>query len=296
MAKHEHGGVVKRTREALISTLLLSLPLALLAQTDDALRVSDATLLAFNKALGESTVPRERVERMMKLVWVDKPPGELLRFAQAMLEIEARTAPDAVAAAYLSGDLAVRREAIALMQRHWAELTTGSNPTWNSFLVEALVDPDPQIHRTAARIAATNKIERIANAAIDAAIADPKLKTAALAAIAAAGDTTGVRWTIEQLIDKELAVRAAAQYTIYRLGSSCLPLLRARLQESDPAAQRMALEGLLLVATPDDRPALLRWLEKPTDAALVERVTKAVAALETGRLRPPPPAPPVLLP
>lgn len=270
-------------------SVLLLLTFAALLPSATAQSVSDSTLLEFSKRMQGLELGAPRVDQLIRIAWYERPGGELQAFTAAQLENDCVSSPGSLLREFKSGPLDVRRQAIGLMSRRWQQLTKGSDPALIDLVGQALTDPDPVIHRTAATIAATNVMEGIANQAIDAAIADPELTVAALRAIALANDETGARWSIRQLQSADPRVRQTALYTVARLVRVTLPMLRVQLASPQPDERKSALEGLLLVATREDIPQLMRWLEAPDDPAQIDTVTKAVATLEAGRYAPKPP-------
>ncbi len=276
-----------RLRALFVTPLMLVSTLAVA----EAPPISDKTAVEFNRRMQGVGSGAARVDKLIQIVWYERPGGELQAYAEADLEAECISGVGSLIREFKNGPLPVRRLAISLMQRRWQPLTRGSDPALIDLVGQSLSDPDPVIHRTAATIAATNVMEGIANQAIDAAIADPELTVAALRAIALANDESGARWSIRQLQSTDVRVRLSALATVARLARVTLPMLRVQLESSDINERRSALDGLLLVATRADIPLLTRWLETSEDPSRVESVTKAIAQLQSGRYAPLPPPP-----
>ncbi len=256
-----------------------------------------ATQEAFRALLVGVQNPTQRAERLAQVALVERPGGELQQMVDAALNEEILEAKGALRRIFVSGDETARVEVMQLYSRHWRDaLGIGFEPAFVDTVRRGLEDPSAKVRRATISFTAANHVPRIANFLIDAAEADPSLTLGALLSIEQSRDPIGARWVVGKIGDRDPAIHDAALLATSPMGRRAAFLLRPMAEGSDPRLRRAGIEGLLVVAEPDDRTFLATWLERDTGAPpeLRERVTRAVAELEIGTYKPALPPRPAL--
>ncbi len=256
-----------------------------------------ATQEAFRARLVGVSGPNQRGERIAEIALVERPGGELQQMVDAALDQEIREAQGALRRIFLTGDETARVGVIQLYARHWRYVFgVGFDPAFIDTVRRGLADPSAKVRRATITFTAENHLPRIANFVIDAAEADPTLTLGALLSIEQSRDPIGARWVVGNIADPDPAIRDAARLACVPMERRAAFLLRVMADSPDAKVRRAGIEGLLAVATSDDRDFLASWLEKDTAAPLTLRdaVLSALAQLEIGTYRPTlPPRPPL---
>ena len=256
-----------------------------------------ATQEAFRARLEGVSGPTQRAERLAEVALVERPGGELQQMVDTALDEEILEAKGALRRIFLTGDETARVRVMQLYGSHWRdELGVGFEPVFVDTLRRGLEDPSPRVRRAAIAFTATNHLPRIANFLIDAAEADPDLTLGALLSIEQSRDPIGARWVTGKIGDRNPAIHDAALLATSAMGRRAAFHLRTMVESPDAKTRYAGVEGLLVVAEPDDRSFLAAWLERDTaaPAALREQVVRAVAELEIGTYKPDLPPRPAL--
>ncbi|MCU0222962.1 MAG: hypothetical protein MUF27_02610 [Acidobacteria bacterium] len=255
------------------------------------------TYEAFRTRLEGVSGPTQRAERLAEVALVERPGGELQQMVDAALDEEILEAKGALRRIFLTGDETARVEVMELFSRHWRNtLGIGFEPAFVDSVRRGLEDPSPKVRQATIAFTAANHLPRMANFLIDAAEADPSLTLGALLSIEQSRDPIGARWVSGKVGDPDPAIHDAAL-------RACVPMQRQaafhlRVMADSPVEKvRWAgIEGLLTVASADDRGFLTNWLEKDAAAprTLRDAVVSALAELEIGTYKPKlPPRPPL---
>ena len=247
------------------------------------------TYEAFRSRLEGVSGPTQRAERLAEVALVERPGGQLQQMVDAALDEEILEAKGALRRIFLSGDETAKVEVMELYSRHWrSALGVGFEPAFVDTVRRGLEDPSPKVRQATIAFTAANHLPRMANFLIDAAEADPSLTLGALLSIEQSRDPIGARWVTGKIGDPDPAIHDAALLATVPMERRAAFFLRAMVESPDPSQRRPGVEGLLVVAQPDDRAFLAAWLERDTaaPAALRERVTRAIAELEIGTYKP----------
>ncbi len=229
------------------------------------------------------------------LIAIQAPRGTPLeRYARAITLKELGRAKGALLNSFPASTPPVQVDILEIFDEGWENMHHGTDFSFLGLVREALESPQRDVRVAAARLMVHHQVWGIAHPAIDAAEEDPTLTLAALFAIENSRADYVSRWVVGQLTNSDPAVRDEAQRTLAVLGPTAVTRLKERLDDPNPSVRRAVMDAFLLVAAVDDIPLLQAWLQNHggADAALSERVTKAVAALEAGRYNPTLPAAP----
>jgi hypothetical protein len=256
-----------------------------------------ATQEAFRARLEGVSGPTQRAERLAEVALVERPGGELQQMVDAALDEEILEAKGALRRIFLTGDETAKVGVMRLYGRHWrTELGVGFEPAFVDTVRRGLEDPDARVRQATIAFTAANHVPRIANFLIDAAEAEPNLTLGALLSIEQSRDPIGARWVTGKIGDRDPAIHDAALLATSTMGRRAAFILRTMVESPDPKVRRAGIQGLLVVAEPDDRLFLAAWLERDTGAPpeLREQAGRAAAELEIGTYKPSLPPRPAL--
>lgn len=257
--------------------------------TGDAKPVSIEMVRQYTELMRGLNTPQEVMQRLIETRWHKRVGGELGEYLDTQIVETGPVARDVVLREYTAGSPEIRKRVLELYAGRWHDYVGGVDPMMNVLVARELRNPDPATRRIAGRIIAENALPGIANMAIDAAIEYPEIEVAVLRSLMNSRDTVGSRWAIGRLASLDPQVRQAALGAIWATASQAAPLLRVQLEQSDPALQEQAIEGLLVVASRQDVDRLALWLEHHPDHRLADRVAGVIAALQAGSFRSEPP-------
>ncbi|GEM_PF-3835893 len=233
--------------------------------------------------------PRCRVKKLTEVALLERPGGEIEKLAgETLLRYANRDLAKSLISAFSQGGAYAKIQALQIFHEYWTEMGLASSPRMAEICRMAMDEPDERVHWYAAKFLADRPLIKAGAVAADLATLYPELTLPALMSIEISKDHRMVRWTLDFLDHEDPLVRQAAQRVIALFDRQAAAPLRAWADSPDAARRRLGIENLVLIATPDEAPALHRWLERygSEEEDLRGLVIKTLANLEVGLHRP----------
>jgi HEAT repeat protein len=265
-----------------------------------------AVMLSLGLAAGGDPDAHERVDAMIR--GVKTPAGQakvLLRVgyldpdedeevvAAARRKLSVYTGTHIIAplhTAYREASVEVRRDLIDLAGETYTRIK-GKSPQYQAVIRSALLDEDPYIRHAALDQAGRHNVTRMALTVADVFYFYPQDRIAALDTLGLLKDRRGIQPAFDALESDDEALREAAVRNLARIGRAAGVALKQRMLDERAPVAKDAARALLGFASEQDLPALYQFAERfaATDEELGKRLTRAIAQIEIGKYRPPPP-------